>query len=180
MGLEFHFETLCQDVRYGLRQLRLSPGFTAAAVITLALGIGANTAIFSVVNGILIRPLPYEDPSHLIVLWQRVPHFGANVFATPDFLAWRKQKLMAIAASTEEGFNLGVGARPEHVAGSPVSWNFFALLGVRPTVGRTFLPEEDLPNSPRVVILSYGIWQRDFGGDAGVVGKTVRLNGEAL
>jgi putative ABC transport system permease protein len=170
--------TLLQDLRFGLRMLAKNPGFTAVAVLTLALGIGANTAMFSIVNGVLIRPLPYEDSSHLVVLWQRVPHFGTNAFTAPDFLAWRNQTFMSIAATTEEGFSLGVGTRVEHVAAAPVSGNFFTLLGVRPGVGRTFLPEEDMPNGPRVVVLSYGLWQRDFGGDTSVMGRTLLLNGE--
>jgi predicted permease len=171
-------ETLWQDIRYGLRQLRRSPGFAVVAVLMLALGIGANTAIFSVVDGVLIRPLPFEDSSHLVMLWQRVPHFGANAFTTPDFLAWQKQTLISVAAMTEQGFNVGVGSRPEHVAGGLVSGNFFTLLGVKPVVGRTFLPDEDQPNSRRVVILNYGLWQRDFGGNPGVVDKTLLLNGQ--
>ena len=169
---------LMADLRYGLRQLSRNRGFTAVAIVTLALGIGANTAIFSVVNRVLIRPLPFEDPSHLVMLWQRVPHFGTNAFTTPDFLTWQKQMLVSIAATAEEGFNVGAGSRPEHVPGSLVSGDFFSLLGVKPTVGRTFLPDEDQPDGRRVVILSYGFWQRDFGSDPGVVGKPLLLNGE--
>jgi predicted permease len=166
------------DARYGLRQFRRSPGFTAVAIITLALGIGANTAIFSAVNRILIRPLPFADSSQLVLLWQRVPHFGTNAFTTPDFLTWQKQTVISIAATTVEGFNVGAGSRPEHVPGSPVSGNFFSLLGVNPMLGRTFLADEDQPNGRRVVILSYGLWQRDFGSNPDVVGKTLLLNGE--
>ncbi len=170
--------TLLQDLKYGLRMLAKNPGFTAVAVLTLALGIGANTAIFSVVDGILLRPLPFDDSNQLVTLWQRVPHFGTNAFTTPDFLAWQKQTLISIAATAGESFNVGAGSRPEHIAGALVSGNFFTLLGVKPIVGRTFLPDEDQPNSRRAAILSYGLWQRDFGGDRGVVGKTFLLNGE--
>ncbi|MGH9433283.1 MAG: ADOP family duplicated permease, partial [Terriglobia bacterium] len=171
-------ETLFQDLRYGLRQLRRSPGFTAVAVVTLALGIGANAAIFSVVDGVLIHPLPFDNSSQLVMLWQRVQHFGANSFTTPDFLAWKKQAFMSIAATSEESFNISEGNGTEHVPGGPVSANFFSILGVKPIGGRGFLPDEDQQNGRRVVILSYGLWQRDFGGDLAVMGKALDLNGQ--
>ncbi len=170
--------TLLQDLRFGLRLLAKSPGFTTVAVLTLALGIGANTAMFSIVDAVLIRPLPFDDSRHLTVLWQRVPHFGTNAFTTPDFLAWQRQQVVSMAAATEEGVTIGVGGRPEHVNGGAVSASYFSILRVTPTVGRTFLPEEDQPDSRRVAVLSYGLWQRDFGGDLGIVGKTIPLNGE--
>ncbi|HET7101954.1 MAG TPA: ABC transporter permease, partial [Terriglobia bacterium] len=171
-------QELWQDIRYGLRQLRRNPGFTAVAVITLALGIGANTAIFSVVDGVLIHSLPFKDPDRLVVLYQRVPHFGINSFTTPDFLAWKQQTSMPIAAAGEESFNIGEGDRTEHVLAEMVSANFFSLLGVKPKTGRTFLPEEHRPDSRKVVILGYGLWQRDFSGDRGVLGKMMKLNGQ--
>ena len=171
-------ESLAQDGRYGLRQLRRNPGFTAIAVVTLALGIGANSAIFSVVNAVLLRPLPFDSPSQLVVLWQRVPHFGTNAFATPDFLAWRSQSFMTIAGISSEDFNVGTGDRADHVSGGPVSANFFATLGVKPMLGRAFLQTEDQPDSGRVVILGYGLWQRDFGGDPNVIGQATELNGQ--
>jgi putative ABC transport system permease protein len=170
-------ETFVQDIRYGLRQLRRNPGFTAVAVLTLALGIGANAAIFSVVNAVLLRPLPFERPSQLVVLWQTVPHFGTNIFTTPDFLAWRSQSFMTIAGISSEDFNVGTGDRADHVSGGPVSANFFAILRAKPALGRAFLPKEDQPDAGRVVILSYGLWQRDFGGDRDIIGKSADLNG---
>ncbi|HEV2500868.1 MAG TPA: ABC transporter permease [Terriglobia bacterium] len=170
-------ETLLQDLRFGLRQLRRNPGFTAVAVITLALGIGANTAIFSVIDGVLINPLPFEHSNRLVLLGQRVPHFGTNVFTTPDFLAWKKQTFIPIAAHTSLSFNVGEGDRTQHLEAGLVSANFFSLLGVTPIVGRGFLPDEDRPNARRVVVLSYGVWQQDFGGGRSVLGKTLDLNG---
>jgi putative ABC transport system permease protein len=171
-------ETLAQDLRYGLRQLRRNPGFTEVAVLTLALGIGANTTIFSVVSAVLLRPFPFEMPSHLVVLWQKVPHFGTNIFTTPDFLAWRSQSFMPISGISTKEFNVGTGDRADHVSGGPVSANFFSMLGVKPILGRAFLPKEDQPDGERVVILSYGLWQRDFAGDRSVIGKAADLNGQ--
>jgi predicted permease len=171
-------ETLWQDIRFGLRQLRRNPGFTAVAVITLALGIGANTAIFSVVDGVLIHPLPFKDSDRLVVIWQRVPHVGPDELSTPDFVAWKQQTFMPIAATTQESFNIGEGDRTEHVPARAISANFFSLLAVKPIIGRTFLREEDRPNSRKVVILSYGLWQRDFSGDRGVLGKVLELSGQ--
>ncbi|HTU89158.1 MAG TPA: permease prefix domain 1-containing protein, partial [Gemmataceae bacterium] len=178
LGAARFIETLIQDVRYALRQVRRNPGFTAVAVVTLALGIGANTAIFSVVDGVLIHPLPFEHSDRLVMLWQRVPHFGSNAFTTPDFLAWKKQTFMPIAATSEESFNIGEGNPSEHVPGGPVSASFFSLLDVKPVIGRTFLREEDRPNSRRIVILSYRLWKRDFGADRAILGKAVHLNGQ--
>jgi putative ABC transport system permease protein len=170
-------DTLLQDLRYGLRQLRRNPGFAAVAILTLALGIGGATAVFSVVNGVLLRPLPYKHQARLVVLLQKVPRVGSNLFATPDFLAWRRQSFLPIAGITSEAFNLGAGGGAAHVAAAAVSANLFPMLGVRPALGRTFLPQEDRPDSRRVVILSYGLWQRDFGGSRDVIGKAVDLNG---
>ncbi len=171
-------ETLWQDIQFTLRQLRRNPGFTAAAAVTLALGIGANTAIFSVVNGVLIHPLPFKDSGRLVVIGQRVSYSAANEFSTPDFVAWKQQTFMPIAATTQESFNVGEGNGTEHVPARAVSANFFSLLGVKPIIGRTFLTQEDRPNGGRVVILSYGLWQRDFNGDRGVPGKVLELSGE--
>jgi putative ABC transport system permease protein len=178
VGVTQFIETLIQDVRYGLRQLRRSPGFTAVAVITLALGIGATTAIFSVVDGVLIHPLPFEHSERLVMVWQRVPHFGTNAFTTPDFLAWKKQRFMPVAAYSEETFNLRDRNQTEHVVAGPVSARFFALLGIKPVIGRTFLPEEDHPSSRRVAVLSYGLWRRDFEGREAVLGQAIELDGQ--
>jgi putative ABC transport system permease protein len=172
-------ERLKQDLRYAVRILLRSPVFTSVALITLALGIGANTAIFSVVNGVLLRPLPFHDPDRLMMLdekWlPRFPHFEA----TPkDFLSWREQSRAFDKIAAFEGveFNLTGEDRPERISGSRVSANLPVLLGVKPILGRTFTPDEDTEGNDRVVLLSHGLWLRRFGGDPRVIGGAVRLN----
>jgi len=176
--------TLIQDVRYGLRMLVKNPGFTAVAVITLALGIGANTAVFSVVNAVLLRPLPYKDAGRLVVVWEQNPERGwyRNIVSAANFVDWRKQNhvfTQMAAIDPQRTFNLTGGGEPEEVWGEQVTTNLFSLLGVRPVLGRDFLPEEDKPGGPRVVILSYGVWQRRYGGDASLVGKQISLNNDS-
>jgi putative ABC transport system permease protein len=157
------------------------PGFTLIAILALALGIGANTAIFSVVNGVLLRPLPYEDPDRLVRLgeWsQQVP--GMSI-AYPNLLDWREQNhvFTAIAATRFNSYNLTGVDEPERLLGREVSANFFEVLGVKPALGRTFLPEEDHANSNRVCVLSHGLWQRRFGADPQILGKSLTLNNES-
>jgi predicted permease len=172
-----------QDLRYGLRALRKRPGFTAVAVITLALGIGANTAIFSVVNTILLRPLPYKDPDRLVMVWEDDTRHGypRDTPAAANYLDWRDQNRVfeGMAAVADQSYNLtGVGD-PERLEGMRVSANLFGLLGVEPVLGRGFLPEEDAPGAGRVVVLSHGLWQRRFGADPKVVGRALDLNGQS-
>jgi predicted permease len=174
---------LWQDVRYGLRMLLKTPGFTAVAVIALALGIGANSAIFSVVNTILLKPLPYKDPDRLVMVWEDDTKHGypRDTPAVANYIDWRDQNQVfeGMAAMADQSFNLtGVG-EPERIDGQRVSANLFPLLGVEPSLGRAFLPEEDKPGSPRVVILSHGLWQRRFGADPKVIGQPLNLNGES-
>ena len=172
-------EAFLQDLRYGLRGLRRNPGFTAIAVLTLALGIGATTAIFTVVNGVLLRPLPYPHPEELVYVQQVLPNFGVNPFVwNMEFVAWRNQTrtLSPIAAYMFDWFNLTGGGEPERVTSGLATASFFSLLGVRPVVGRLFLPEEDRPGGPPVVILSYALWKRHFGGDPSVVGSGLTLD----
>jgi putative ABC transport system permease protein len=171
--------TLWQDIRFGVRMLLKKPVFTAIAVLALALGAGANSAIFSVVNGVLLRPLPYKDPDRLVRLgeWsQQVP--GMSI-AYPNFKDWRERNRVfdGIAATQFDSYNLADGDEPERLQGRNVSYNFFDVLGVVPAVGRGFLPEEDRAGAPRVCVLSYGLWQRRFGGDRKIVGKPLSLNG---
>ncbi|HEX8489936.1 MAG TPA: ABC transporter permease, partial [Chthoniobacterales bacterium] len=173
---------LWQDLRSGLRMLMRSPGFTIVAVLALALGIGANTAIFSVVNTVLLRPLPYKDPDALVTVWEDATHMGFP-FNTPspaNFIDWREQNTVfaGMAAMAQQSFNLTGAGEPERFDGRKVSANLFNILGVEPVLGRTFRPEEDQPGS-RVVILSYGVWQRRFGGDTSIIGRPVNLNGES-
>jgi predicted permease len=173
---------LAQDLHYGVRMLVKNPSFTIVAVLALALGIGANSAIFSVVNTVLLRPLPYKNPGRLVMLWEEATHLGfpKNTPSPANFIDWRAQNTVfeAMAAMVERSFNLtGVG-EPERFDGRRVSANLFDLLGVQPQLGRAFRAEEDKPGS-RVVILSNGLWQHRFGGDPRVIGQALSLNGES-
>ncbi len=172
--------TLWQDLRYGARMLLRSPGVTVVAVLALALGIGANTAIFSVVNGVLLRPLPYEEPDRLVRLSEDSPQVPQMSISYPNFLDWQEQNKVfdGIAAMQFQSMNLTGADEPERLAGRNVSANFFAVLGVRPLLGRAFAPEEDRPGASRVCVLSNGLWQRRFGSDPNLVGKQLTLNGE--
>ncbi|HEY1338196.1 MAG TPA: ABC transporter permease, partial [Bryobacteraceae bacterium] len=173
-------EVLAQDLRYAFRTLRKSAGFTTVAILTLALGIGANTAIFSIVDAAVLRPLPYRDPGRLVELWGnvkrvRVERRGASY---PDFKDWRAQSrsFEAMAAFDGSTFTLTGGDEPERVSGEVVSQPYFSLLGVGPEIGRTFRPEEDaVPQRDFVVILGNGLWKRRFGGDPAILGRTIRL-----
>jgi len=176
-----HFiATLIQDAAYGCRALRKNLGFTIAAAVTLALGIGANTAMFSVVNGVLLRPLPYPEPERIveISLLYRGQHEGAN-FNAKQFEFWKahSEPLQALAATTGVGFSLGGVSRPERVRALRVSTGYFHVLGVGPALGREFLPDEDRIGGANVAILSNGLWARDFGADARVIGRSIALDG---
>src|SRR5205823_14364396 len=173
---------LGQDVRYGLRMLAKNPAFTAIAVLALALGIGANSAIFSVVNAILLRPLPYKNPDQLVMVWENATHLGfpKNTPSPANFLDWQRQNSVftGIAAMVERSFNLtGVG-EPERLDGRRVSANLFDVLGVPTLLGRTFVPDDDRPGA-HVVLLSYSLWQRRFGSDPNIIGRAVTLNGQS-
>ncbi len=172
-------ETLFQDLRYALRTLRKSPGFTFIALFTLALGIGANTAIFSVVYGVLLRPLPYQDPSRLMVLNETTPRVGTVSVSYPNFLDWRAQsrRFFQMAAVYGVGFNLAGIAQPENIRGQAVSPNFLSMMGVRPILGRDFVASEEKAGTAPVVLLGYPLWQSHFGGDSGAVGRTITLDG---
>jgi putative ABC transport system permease protein len=173
-------EALGQDVRFGARTLRKNPGFTALAVLTLALGIGANTAIFSVVNGVLLRPLPYENGDRLVVLQQQAPLAGAENmnFSPKDFDDFREQTrtLDGMAEYHSMSFILLGREEPEQVQTGVVSANFFDLLGVKPILGRTFLPDEDKTGAEPVLVLSNRYWQQSHGSDPDIVGKTFVMN----
>jgi predicted permease len=173
---------LWQDLRYGIRMLAKNPGFTIVAVAALALGIGANTAIFSVVNSVLLRPLPFKDPNQLVMVWEDATHldFPKNTPSPANFLDWQRQNSVfaGMAAMAPASFNLTGTGEPERLDGRRVSANLFHLLGIQPQIGRAFRPEEDAPGT-RVAILSDGLWQRRFGADPQVVGRAINLNGES-
>ncbi len=175
--------TLLQDLKYGLRMLARNPGFTAVAILTLALGIGANTAIFSVVNAVLLRALPYKNAQQLVTIWETEPSAPGETFPDtgPDFKDWQKQNkvFQGMAAGTVDSATLTGSGEPLKLSGFAVSTNVFTVLGVEPFRGRAFAADESQPGHNHVVILGYGLWQRAFGGDPGVVGRKITLNGEA-
>ena len=175
---------LGQDVRFGLRTLRKSPGFTTVAVLTLALGIGANTAIFSAVNGILLHPFPYKDPDRIVTIWQRNLEQGAErvspQVSSGDFLDWqeRSQSFAAMSLLRPYGFDFHGGQEPEDIGAWLVTKGFFQVFGVNPMLGRSFTPEEYADDSQNVAVFTYSLWQRLFGGDPDLIGKSVELQGQ--
>ncbi len=177
-------ETLAQDLRFGLRMMIKSPGFTAVAVLTLALGIGANTAIFSVVNAVLLKALPYPDPQRLVVLWTDNPKMQLGFREMPpanaDIPEWRAraQSFEHLAVFTPYLVDLSSEGAPERVGGVAVSADFFLLFGVSPQVGRVFTPAEDQPGGDKVAVISHSLWQRRFGGASDIIGKTLAINDE--
>ena len=172
--------TLMQDIRYGFRMLVKKPGFTFVAVVALALGVGANTAIFSVVNAVLLRPLPYAEPDRLVIMWEKGATQDTSV-AYPNYLDWRAQNqaFEQITAFRRSSFNLVGAGEPERLAGRMVTANFFQTLGVRLLKGRDFSPEEDRVGGVKTVILSHGFWQRRFGGDESIIGQQLNLNSQS-
>lgn len=171
--------TLAQDLRYAWRILRQAPAFTAAAVLTLGLGIGANTAVFSVIDAVLLRPLPYPHPERLVMLWERERGGETMNTSYANFLDWqsRCRSLGSLAVLSYWTPSISGQATPERFEGLRVSRDFFRTLGVRPALGRDFLPEEDERGKHHVVILSWGLWQRRFGGDPGLLGQPIVLDG---
>lgn len=175
-------DTLMQDLRYAVRVLIKSPGFTVVALLTLALGIGANSTIFSVIDAVLLNRLPYPDSGRLVVLWEQNPSRGwyHNIVSAANFVDWRKQNhvFTEMSAIDERYYDVSGGGEPLEVDGEQVSANFFNLLGVRPALGRTFVQDEDRPGSAHVVVLSDGLWKRRYGGEPGIVGREITINGE--
>ncbi len=179
--------SLLQDLRHGVRLLGKTPGFSATALVTLALGIGATTAIFSVVDAVLLKPLPFRDPDRLLAIWERkLGQKQRQIFvASGNFLEWSRESrtLEALAAIQETHVNLTGGPNghmePEELKAERATAGLFPLLGVRAVVGRTFLPEEDRPGGAPSALLSYGLWQRRFGADPSIAGKAVMLGGQS-
>jgi len=173
-------ENFGQDVRYGLRMLGKSPGFTAVATLTLALGIGANTALFSIVNGVLLNPLPFPDPSSLVTVAASKPNFITGSISYPNFLDWHRinQCFSFFAVSRPSGYLLtGVGDA-EELNAALITSDFFPMLGVKPVLGRSFTPEEDQIGISDVVAISTDLWQRKFASSADVIGKGISLDGK--
>ena len=173
---------LIQDIRYSLRGLLRQPAFTVVAVMSLALGIGANTAIFSLVNAVLLKPLAFAEPDRLAVIWEADPtrEVTQDNVAVGNYVDWKAQNNVfeEMAASGFRSFNITGDGEPEKVIASGATQNFFPLLGVAPALGRNFLPDEDKAGGSKVVILSYGLWQRRYGGDKQILNKDIILNGE--
>ncbi len=188
-GVSF-VETLTRDIRYGFRTLTKNPGFSIVAILTLALGIGANTAIFSVVYAALIRPLPYSQPDRLITLTELRLQEGQSAQSSartwdssyPDYRDWTRQSksFQSLAGFSGDGFTLYGAGEPELVFGAQTTINFFSTLGVKPFLGRDFAAGEDIAKGPKVVILSYGSWIRRFGGDPHIVGRSIRLDANSV
>jgi putative ABC transport system permease protein len=179
--------TLLQDLRYALRQLRRNPGFTLVAMLTLALGIGANTTIFSVMNATILKKLSFPDPDRLVLVWQTYGKGPDNysIVSAPNYWDFERQNHVfegiALFDSAGRGYNLSAGGsnrEPEQVSGLRVSANFFSVLGAQPFLGRAFLPQEELRGKDHEVILSYGLWQRRYGADHSLVGKTIKVDDE--
>lgn len=175
-------QALLNDLRYAIRTLLKRPGFALAAVVTLALGIGGSTAIFTVVDAALLRGLPYKSPESLYHLWESTPQkeFGQREFSYPDYQDYQQNQAMeAIAGYTGGGAIMSGRGEPERLFAPMASANFFSVLGVEPAIGRAFQPGEDKPGAQKVAMLTYGMWQRSFGGDPGVLGQAITLNDES-
>src|SRR5258707_169436 len=177
-------ETLLKDISYGVRTLIKSPGFTVVAVLALTLGIGANTAIFSVVNSVLLRPLPYRDPSRLMQLWEASVSRGRTEMPAsyPNFADWRDQNHVfeQVVAYSDWSFNLIGSGEPERIRSAMVSPAFFSVLGINPIRGRIFLSGEDEKGKDLVVVISENLWQRRFNSDPGIVGRSINLDDKSF
>jgi predicted permease len=174
-------EALWNDLAYGIRMLLKSPGFTIVAVLTLALGIGANTALFSVVNAVLLTPLPYPEPDRMVKIYQKTAQFEQSSVSYPNFLDWQKDNhtFATMAAQRTDDFNLTGAGEAERLRGDMVSAQFFPLLGIRPLMGRAFSPEEDRLGGPPVALISANLWKRKFGSSSDILGRAISLNGAA-
>jgi MacB-like periplasmic core domain len=179
-GWEFFVETCRQDFRYGSRVLRKSPAFTLIALLTLTLGLGINCAIFTVVNAVLLRPLPYPNSERLVLVQRHFPEITVPATSVTKFLFWREhsrdfESMTAYGfAFSGVGVNLTGAGEPEHLRSLRVSADFFRTLGVQPVLGRSFTEDEDRPGGPNAVVLSYALWQRRFGADSGIVGRPIQ------
>src|SRR5260221_2582660 len=172
-----------QDLRYAFRMLRKNPGFTSVAVVTLALGIGANTAIFSVVNAVLLRPLPYREPTRLVRVYSEFPTMQLRKFwlSPPELLDIQKdaKSWEAIGAWAPGGQNVGTNNEPRRMTAAAITRGLIDSLGVQPVQGRNFTPEEDRNGGPNVALISHGLWQRAFGGTHDIIGKQIQVNSQS-
>ena len=175
-------EEFTQDLRFGARTLRRNPGFAAIAVLTLALGIGANAAIFSVVNAVLLRPLPWSEPDRAVMIWSKWTSFDKTWVASGEVVDYKKRSrtLSDVAAWSDGQVNLTGDGEPERVAAANVTANLFPVLGVQPMIGRVFTGSEDVPNGPNVVVLGFGLWKRRYASDPSIVSRTILINGQSF
>src|SRR2546429_1409300 len=178
-------ETIFNDIRYGLRSARKRPGFTMVALITLALGIGANTAIFSLINAVLIRPLPFRDPDRLVWTWGNTRNGTNRASVSPlDFLDYRQRNRtfeeFAAMISVPLSANLTGGGEPERLSAAGVTGNYFQALGVQPALGRTFVAENETAGRDQVAVLGYALWQKRVGGDTGIVNRRITLDDKSF
>ena len=173
---------LFADLKYNVRTLQRSPGFALCAILALALGIGANVAVFSVVDAVLLRPLQFRDTSRLVEVFEDGSKFGFlnNLAAPANFVDWKARNYVFedMAAVQGQIYAITGDGAPEQVEGNPVTANLFPLLGMTPVLGRNFLPEEDRPGGPKVAMLSFRLWQQRYGADWSVIGRGIRLDGE--
>src|SRR5262245_24752387 len=174
-------ETLLADVRHSLRILIKNPGFTVVAVLALALGIGANTAIFSVIDRVMLAPLPFPESERIMRLARKFPNGSGSSVSIPKYMAWRKAHSFQSIAAYDFGsvnMNLGTGDRPNPVNGMHVTADFFKVFGITPILGRTFSPDEDMPNAGKFTVLTYNLWKNRLGADREIAGKPISLSGE--
>src|SRR6188508_3352920 len=173
--------SVLHDLRYSIRVLRNSPAFSAVAIATIALAIGANTAMFSFVHGILLSPLPYPDANRIVRVLERLPSGGPNSISTLNYLDWASQNAVFEYMAAEAGWRatLTGGDEPVVIRGARVSAHYFDIFGVKPAVGRTFLPGEDEPGKDRVVLLSHALWESRFGSDPAMLGRNILLDGKS-
>ncbi|HEX6731302.1 MAG TPA: ABC transporter permease, partial [Pyrinomonadaceae bacterium] len=174
-------DTIIKDLRFGLRSMLKRPGFSAIALLALALGIGANTAIFSLVNAVILQPLPFDDPDQLVWAWGNIRNASNRAsVAPPDFLDFRSQNKtfeeLAASGTRPTALNLTGSGEPERLSSSNITGNYFQTLRVTPLIGRGFTLENEKPGQDQVVVLSYALWQKRFGGDASVLNKTIVLD----
>jgi putative ABC transport system permease protein len=179
MRMSTFVETLWQDLRFGARTLRRNPGFTAIAVLTLALGIGANAAIFSVVNAVLLQPLPWSEPDQAVMIWSRWTAFDKTWVAEGEVVDYRRRSrtLQGVAAWSDGQVNITGDGEPVRVPSGQVTANTFSTFGVEAAIGRTFTAQEDVPNGPDLVVLGHGVWSRRYGSDPSIVGRSILING---
>ena len=180
-------ESLLADIRQSLRLMRKSPAFSAVAVAALALGIGANTAIFSVVDKVLLSPLPYAEPDRMVILSRKFPNGeGGGSVSIPKYMAWRQNDVfsaMALYDQSGPGLNLGINpggaGRPQQIKGVHISADYFKVFGANPMLGRTFSASEDAPNGPKAAIIGEKLWRSHFAGDPAILNRTITLNSES-